>query len=55
MVVPDRAAERVKTLEDVQNWRAVEMVNAAGDQIGTIEAIQTDAAFGVNTRRILSG
>jgi hypothetical protein len=29
----------MKTLKDVQNWRAMKMVDAAGDQIGTIEAI----------------
>jgi hypothetical protein len=29
----------MKTLKDGQNWRAMKMVDAAGDQIAMIEAI----------------
>jgi hypothetical protein len=38
--------ERMQTLQDVQTWRGMKMVDADGDKIGTIESILLDRQTG---------
>jgi hypothetical protein len=43
----NREEERMKTLEDVQTWRGMKMVDADGDKIGTIGDTFLDRQTGV--------